>query len=68
MFYRGLGNISANEALLYNHYTVICTLLEYGFTKADIDEMDDAEVVMILAIMLAKKEREHEEQARAQRM
>jgi len=68
MFYRGLGNISANEALLYNHYTIICTLLEYGFTKADIDEMGDAEVTMILAIMLAKKEREHEEQARATRM
>ena len=68
MFYRGLGNISANEALLYNHYTVVCTLLEYGFTKADVDEMDDAEVTMILAIMLAKKEREHEEQAKTQRM
>jgi hypothetical protein len=68
MFYRGLGNISANEALLYNHYTVVCTLLEYGFTKADVDEMHDAEITMILAIMLAKKERENEEQARAQRM
>ena len=67
MFYKGLGNISANEALLYNHYTVACTLLEYGFAKTDIDEMHDAEITMLLAIMLAKKEREQEEQARAQR-
>ena len=67
MFYKGLGSISANEALLYNHYTVVCTLLEFGFTKTDIDEMHDSEISMILAIMLAKKEREHEEQARAQR-
>ena len=68
MFYRGLGNISANEALLYNHYTVICTLLEYGFTKADVDEMYENEITMILAIMLAKKERENEVQAKTQRM
>ena len=68
MFYRGLGNISANEALLYNHYTVVCTLLEYGFTKAAVDEMYEDEITMILAIMLAKKERENEVQARAQRM
>lgn len=68
MFYRGLGDISSNEALLYNYWTIICTLLEYGFTRSDIEEMSSAEVSMILAVMLAKKEREHEEQARAQRM
>ena len=68
MFYKGLGNISANEALLYNHWTVICTLMEFGFTRADIEDMSPAEISMVLAVTLAKKEREHEEQARQQRM
>ena len=68
MFYKGLGNISPNEALLYNYWTIICTLLEYGLSRADIDEMSPPEISMCLAVKLAKKEREHEEQARAQRM
>ena len=46
MFYKGLGNISPNEALLYNYWTIICTLLEYGLSRAEKEEMSYEEISM----------------------
>lgn len=60
MFYKQLGDISSNEALLYNYWTTTLTLLEQGLPWDYIDQMAPTEVTMVLAILIAKKEREAE--------
>ena len=60
MFYKQLGDISSNEALIYNYWTTVLTLFEQGLPWDYIEQMAPTEVTMVLAILIAKKERESE--------
>ena len=60
MFYKNIGDISSQEALLYNYWTTTLTLLDQGLPWDYIEECSPSEITMILAILMAKKERESE--------
>ena len=59
-----MGEISQNEAHLYNHWTILLTLLEKGIPWDYIQQMLPNEVSLVLALMAAKAERENELQAK----
>lgn len=63
MFQKDIGNISANEGLLYNYWFTVLALLDAGLPWDYIDNMPPTEITLVLAILIARKEREAEAQA-----
>ena len=62
MFYRGVGNISANEAIIYNHWTVMFTLLKENIPWEYIQGLSESEIAIMLAVLTVQKDREFEAQ------
>lgn len=67
LFLRGLGNLAPGEAVLYSHWITTLTFLEKGIPYEAIQEFTTDQINIILAVILAKQERENEEEARRYR-
>ena len=67
MFLRGLGNLAPGEAVVYTHWITTLAFLEKGIPYDAIQEFTVDQVNVVTAIMLARQEREQEEEARAYR-
>ena len=65
MFLRGVGTLAPSEQILYNYWLVTLTLLELGLPWATIDKFSEDEIAMVLAINMARKEKQQEEESRA---
>ena len=65
MFLRGVGQLAPNEQMIYNYWVVTLSLLELGIPWDTIQGFNEDEIAMVLAVNLAKKEKQHEEEARA---
>ena len=63
MFQKDVGNISANEGLLYNYWHTVLALLDAGLPWDYIEDMAPTEITLVLAILISRKEREAEAQA-----
>ena len=66
MFLRGVGDLAPNEQLVYNYWFVTLSLLELGLPWDTIQGFNEDEIAMVLAVNLAKKEKQHEDEARQQ--
>jgi len=64
MFFKGVGTISSNEALLYNYWTVMFTLLREGLPWDYLVDLPGGEITLLLAVNLAMKERENDMRAK----
>jgi len=64
MFLRGVGDLAPNEQMVYNYWFVTLSLLELGLPWDTIQEFTDSEISMVLAVNFAKKDKQHEEEAR----
>ena len=65
MFLRGVGNLAPNEQMVYNYWFVTLSLLETGIPWDTIAAFNDDEIAMVLAVQIAKKEKQNEEEAKA---
>tara|TARA_R110000824_G_scaffold298128_5_gene486392 strand:- start:429 stop:638 length:210 start_codon:yes stop_codon:yes gene_type:complete len=64
MFVKGVGNISPNEGILYNHWFVMFTLLREGLPWDYINTITTEELSLIMAVLTVKRDREAEANAR----
>lgn len=64
MFIKGVGKISPNEGIIYNHWFVMFTLLQEGLPWDYINSITSEEISLILAVLTVRKEREAEANAR----
>ena len=66
MFSKGVGDISPNEAILYNYWLIMFTLLKEGISWDYIDKAVPEEISMMLAVLTVQKQQEIENQAKMQ--
>ena len=66
MFSKGVGNISPNESIIYNHWLITFTLLKEGVPWDIIQEQPPEDIAMMLAILTVQKQQEMENQAKMQ--
>ena len=66
MFSKGVGNISANEGIIYNHWLITFTLLREGVPWDFIEQQTPEEIAMMLAVLKVQKNHELETQAKMQ--
>jgi len=64
MFLRGIGSMTPDEHIIYNYWLITLSLLELGIPWNSIQKFTQDEIAIVLAVNLAKKERENESQAK----
>ena len=67
MFFRGLGNLSPDEQVLYKFWYTKQTLLELGIPWDAIERFTEGEMSVVLAVSAARSERQQEQEAQVQR-
>jgi hypothetical protein len=63
-----VGDLAPNEQMVYNYWFVTLSLLEVGLPWETIQGFNEDEISMVLAVNLAKKEKQNEDEARQQQM
>ena len=58
--------MTPDEHIIYNYWLVTLSLLELGIPWESVQRFTQDEIAIVLAVNLAKKERENEEQTRQQ--
>lgn len=66
MFLTNVGKLSPDEHLVYNYWLITLSLLELGIPWDTIANFTPDEIAIILAVNIAKKEKQSEEEARQQ--
>jgi len=66
MFLRGIGTMAPDEHIIYNYWLITLSLLELGIPWESIKGFSSDEIAIVLAINLAKKERQSEQENRQQ--
>ena len=66
MFSKGVGNISPNEAIVYNYWLIMFTLLKEGLPWDYVNELTPEEISLILAVLTVQQRQELETQAKMQ--
>ena len=64
MFLRDVGKMSPDEHVLYNYWLVTLALLEIGIPWVTIQNFTPDEICLVLAVNLARKEKQEETEAR----
>jgi len=68
MFLRDVGTLSPDEHILYNYWLITLALLEIGIPWATFQEFTSDEIAIILAVDMAKKEKQSEQEATQYKM
>ena len=63
-FWRQAGNVSTEEALLFNYWSVVLQFLKMGISWEAIIKLTDMEVTVIMGVQMAYNQKENEEQIR----
>ena len=63
-FWRQAENVSTEEALLFNYWSVVLQFLKMGISWEAIIKLTDMEVTVIMGVQMAYNQKENEEQAR----
>ena len=67
-FLSGTGNIPIEEGFVYQHWLLVHTLLQIGLSYESIQTLTENEVMILLGIETALKEKENDDMERQQRM
>mgnify|MGYP003649455754 CR=1 FL=1 len=68
MFLKNMGNLSPSEQILYNHWLIMLQLLEMGLPWDAIEALTEGEIALVLAVQMAKLEKQQEDEAQQQRI
>ena len=63
-FWRQAENVSTEEALLFNYWSVVLQFLKMGISWEAIIKLTDMEVTVIMGVQMAYNQKENEEQIR----
>jgi len=66
MFSKGVGNISPNEAIIYNYWLIMFTLLKQGLPWDYVNDLTTEEITIILAVLTVQRQQDMEMQAKMQ--
>ena len=67
-FLSGTGNIPIEEGFVYQKWILLHTLLQIGLSYESIQTLTENEVMILLGIETALKEKENDDMERQQRM